>query len=100
MQDTPRAVLQFLHGHKDGVAPTVLLRLNRREQGIATRAEYIFGAGEGVSRAFLEHKVRPSGDLKAIVSSTLSGSSIGGLAGLLLRLKADGHGKVHAQSAQ
>lgn len=85
-----QASVTFLHGAADYVAPTAILKV----QGPHSRAEYVFGVGEGISRATLEHKARPSKDVRALFMATLADGQMGGLGGLVLRLRADGHRKV------
>lgn len=59
-----------------------------------TPAQYLFNVPEGFARFALEHKVRPGLALRAAFVSSIVPSAAGGLAGLLLRLKADGHGQL------
>jgi hypothetical protein len=88
------ASVLFLHGSADRVAPSINLKVQSTHNGAKCRGEYIFGVGEGLSRAMLEHKARPSSDLRAIFAATVSDFHMGGLGGLLLRLRADGHRQV------
>jgi hypothetical protein len=86
--------VHFLHGSADRVAPSITLKVQSTYDGAKSRAEYICGVGEGLSRAMLEHKARPSSDLRAIFAATVSDFHVGGLGGLILRLRADGHKQV------
>jgi hypothetical protein len=78
----------------DDVGPSVSLAVVGTLNGLRSRGEYVFGVGEGLSRAVLEHKSRPGSNLRAMFCSTLASSQMGGLGGLVLRLRADGHKQV------
>lgn len=99
MQAAPSASFQIVHGPGDSVGPSLLLQVSDRQLSASVSAKYLFGVSEGLSRGLLEHKARPGPTLRATFSSTLSAGHIGGLGGLLLRLKADGHEKVGPQAA-
>ena len=89
-QAAVQASVTFVHGSADHIAPTAILKVQETHR----RAEYVIGVGEGLSRAMLEHRVRPSRDVRALFMGTLADSQMGGLGGLVLRLRADGHRKV------
>ena len=74
----------------DGVAPSILLTC-----GSGARRQYLFGCAEGFARLALESRARPSAKLRATFLSSFHPRSCGGLGGLLLRLSADGHERVH-----
>jgi hypothetical protein len=78
----------------DGVAPALLLSISDSSSKARTLAQYLINAPEGVSRLMLEHKCRPGLHFKALFLSGCSASEAGGLGGLLLRLKQDGHGAM------
>jgi uncharacterized protein YidB (DUF937 family) len=88
------AWVRVLAGHADNVAPSASLQVSLLKDGLVHHREYLFGVGSCLSRAQLEHKCRPSRHLRAAFCCTLDSSSSGGLGGLILRLRADGHGKV------
>ena len=59
------------------------------------RAQYLFNCPESYSRLSLEHRCRPSAALRACFATSVSPSrGLGGLGGLLMRLRADGHGEL------
>jgi hypothetical protein len=93
-QLVPEISVRILHGASDYIGPSILLQVAVREAGLRHQREYLFGVGSGIARAGLEHKCRPSCNLRATFSCTLDSSRCGGLGGLVLRLRADGHGKV------
>jgi ribonuclease Z len=78
----------------DGVAPAVLLSITDSSSKGRTLGQYLINAPEGVSRLMLEHKRRPGLHFKALLLSGCSAAEAGGLGGLLLRLKQDGHGSM------
>lgn len=88
------ARMRFVAGPGEGLAPLVILNVEDGDTGRTRSSVYLFGAGEGCSRTLLEHKIRPGRSLKAIFSSNITSSSSGGIGGLILRLKQDGHGQV------
>ena len=90
----PAASVQLVCGCTNGFSPSIILRVSGVHSGLRSRAEYVFGVGESFSRAVLEHKVRPNSDLRATFCSSLSSQHIGGLGGLVLRLRSDGHKQV------
>ena len=92
------ASLQFLPGQADSYGSSIILKVEGRANGLRSRGEYVFGVGENFSRAVLEHKIRPSSNLRATFSSTLGSTQIGGLGGLILRLRSDGHQQVQRRS--
>eukprot|EP00898_Chlorokybus_atmophyticus_P006625 jgi/Chlat1/6964/Chrsp52S06644 len=91
----------LLGAARDGVAPAVLLKVQKPGNGFSTiagrhtQAQYLFNCPEAFSRLALEHKVRPSAALAAVFFTGLNPPEAGGLIGLLLRLSQDGHGEVH-----
>jgi hypothetical protein len=78
----------------DGVAPALLLSISDSSSKGRTLGQYLINAPEGVSRLMLEHKCRPGLHFKALFLSGCSAAEAGGLGGLLLRLKQDGHGAM------
>ena len=104
----PCARACVLRAEGDGVDPVLVLQMERgpwcnlRHGTAVGPPQYIFGAPEGLSRFLLTHRrilgengpPLPSPSLKAIFTSALDPSQVGGLVGLFLRLKADGHEKV------
>eukprot|EP00879_Flechtneria_rotunda_P025028 GHRR01026561.1.p1 GENE.GHRR01026561.1~~GHRR01026561.1.p1 ORF type:complete len:180 (+),score=59.33 GHRR01026561.1:350-889(+) len=76
----------------DGVAPALLLSI--MDTKLRMLGQYMFNAPEGISRLMLEHRARPSLHFKALFLSGISAAESGGLAGLVLRLKQDGHGSL------
>ena len=72
----------------DGISPAILLTV-----GVRLRGQYLFEVPEGFARLALEHRIRPSGELRAIFSSGHDASLLG-FSGLLMRLRKDGHGHV------
>lgn len=78
----------------DGVAPALLLCLTDSSTKGRTLGQYLINAPEGISRLMLEHKCRPGLHFKALFLSGCSAGEAGGLGGLLLRLKQDGHGAM------
>lgn len=90
------ASVRVLAGHADNIGPSLTLQINFEKDGLRHHREYLFGVGSCLSRALLEHKCRPTRHLRAAFCCTLDSSSSGGLGGLILRLRADGHGKVCA----
>ena len=60
------------------------------------RLQYLINVPEGLSRLCLEHKIRPTGKLKAVFCTDTQQDQVGGMAGLLLRLSQDGHGQLEA----
>ena len=103
-----RARACVLRAEGDGVEPLLVLQFEKGEwcrlnHGTAVGPpQYIFGAPEGLSRLLLTHRrilgengpALPSPSLKAVFTSSLEPSQVGGLLGLFLRLKSDGHDKV------
>lgn len=53
-----------------------------------------FSSRTGFSRLVLEHKVRPNRRLAATFATRIEPATLGGLAGLVLRLSQDGHGEL------
>ena len=98
VQADSAASLQFLPGQADSYGSSVIFKVESRLNGVRSRGEYVFGVGENFSRAVLEHKIRPSSNLRATFSSTLGSTQIGGLGGLILRLRSDGHQQVRRAS--
>jgi hypothetical protein len=78
----------------DGVAPALLLSISDSSSKGRTLGQYLINAPEGVSRLMLEHRCRPGLHFKALFLSGCSAAEVGGLGGLLLRLKQDGHGAM------
>lgn len=94
-QLVPEVSVRAISGASDHIGPSVSLHVTlQSELGLRQHREYLFGVGSGIARAGLEHKCRPSRHLRATFSCTLDSSRCGGLGGLVLRLRADGHGKV------
>ena len=104
------ARLCLLRAEGDGVDPFLVLQTEKGKwcplnHGTAVGPpQYLLGAPEGVSRLLLNHRrilggetgpALPSPALRAIFASSLEPSQVGGLVGLFLRLKSDGHEKVH-----
>ncbi|KAK9814930.1 hypothetical protein WJX73_002299 [Symbiochloris irregularis] len=79
-------IAQAITAPADGIQPAVLLE--------AAGAQYLFNVPEAFSRLALEHKCRPKGSLRAVFALGAGTAATGGLGGLLLRLKADGHGQL------
>ena len=73
----------------DGVAPSLLLTCDR-----GSKRQYLFGCAEGFSRLALEHRVRPTGKLRACFLTSFHPNACGGLGGTFLRLSGDGHGDL------
>lgn len=84
-----RIALVCLSAPADGVAPSLLLSV--RDHKGRQLSQYLFNAPEGISRLMLEHQTRPGRCLRALFLSGCSPSEAGGLGGLVLRLKQDGH---------
>ncbi|BDA43097.1 probable zinc phosphodiesterase ELAC protein 2 at C-terminar half [Coccomyxa sp. Obi] len=76
----------------DGIEPAALLTLG--EDG----PQYLFNAPEGYARLALEHKIRPSAKLQALFA--LHPQAMGGLSGLIMRLREDGHNTMHVIGPQ
>ena len=72
----------------DGVAPSLLLTCDR-----GSKRQYLFGCAEGFSRLALEHRVRPTGKLRACFLTSFHPNACGGLGGTFLRLSGDGDTK-------
>jgi hypothetical protein len=85
--------LTLLTAPADGVDPALLLSVDDCKH--KTLAQYLFAAPEGISRLMLEHKSRPSHQFKALFLFGTDFGEAGGLGGLLLRLKQDGHAAMH-----
>ncbi len=87
---------QLITAPGDGLAPAVLLSLPAAAAaaGAAPRggAQYLFGAPEGLARFALEHRVRPGPALRAAFVADLR--EAGGLGGLLMRMRGEGHGRL------
>ncbi|KAG2447367.1 hypothetical protein HYH02_007695 [Chlamydomonas schloesseri] len=81
--------IKFISAASDGVGPALLLTIPRGRT--ATPAQYLVNAPEGFARLVLEHRCRPGAGLRALLLTSLTPSAQGGLAGLLLRLRQDGH---------
>ena len=56
--------------------------------------QYLFSAPEGYARLALEHRIRPSARLRACFTCSTAPRALGGLGGLIMRLRSDGHGEV------
>jgi hypothetical protein len=82
---------QLITAPADGIHPAILLTVG----GSRLKGQYLFNIPEGLSRLSLEHSIRPSTDLRAAFIPSLNQSCIGGLGGLIMRLRIDGHGKLH-----
>ncbi|KAG6555660.1 hypothetical protein Mapa_002896 [Marchantia paleacea] len=80
--------LRVLHAAADGVEPALLLSAPGR------KAEYLLNVPDGFSRLALEHKSTPSGRLSCILLTSLLPRATGGLGGLMLKLRHDGHGQL------
>ncbi|KAL2642084.1 hypothetical protein R1flu_009671 [Riccia fluitans] len=80
--------LRLLHAAADGVEPALLISAPGK------KAEYLLNVPDGFSRLALEHKSTPSGRLSCILLTSLLPAATGGLGGLMLRLRHDGHGQV------
>ena len=89
----PFARLRFLTGPNDGITNSLILYVHGGRSAV-DKGEYLFGVGEGLSRVLLEHKIRPGQHLKATFCSTIAAGDSGGVAGLLHRLRNDGHEQV------
>lgn len=85
--DVGAARVTVVAAARDGVEPSLFVCAS-------DGTEYAFQLPESLSRCALEHKIRPSGKLKACFVRDGSSASIGGLTGLVLRLSADGHERV------
>jgi hypothetical protein len=57
---------QLVTAPGDGISPALLLTLGDRLKG-----QYLFNAPEGFARFVLEHKVRPSSNLRAVFATDL-----------------------------
>lgn len=88
----------FLTAPEDGVAPSVLLSVHDSKQ--KQLVQYLFNVPEGVSRLMLEHKARPGPRLQTVFLSGCSSAEAGGLGGVILRLKQDGHASVNLVGPQ
>jgi ribonuclease BN (tRNA processing enzyme) len=89
-----RLELTILHASEDGVAPAFIASLCS-DKTYVTPTQYLFNVPEGFSRLALEKRVRPGIGLKSVFTTGTNPKTIGGLGGLMLRLKSDGHGEVH-----
>lgn len=85
MDSNAKAQLDLVTAPGDGVNPAVLLTT----KGVL-KAQYLFHVPEGFSRFALEHKIKPGVGLRALFVQELADSN--GLAGLIMRLKGQGHG--------
>ena len=108
MASKPCARLCVIRAEGDGVDPVLVVQVEKGSwcklnHGTAVGPpQYLFGAPEGLSRLMLTHRrilgeggpPLPSPSLKAVFVSGLEPEHAGGLVGLFLRLKADGHEKV------
>jgi hypothetical protein len=92
-QQSVDVALLLLTAPGDGVGPSAILSLfeNGRQRLLG---QYLIAAPEGLSRLLLEHRARPGLSLRAALLPGCSAEDAGGLAGLLLRLKQDGHGSL------
>jgi hypothetical protein len=93
-----RVSLVCLAAPADGVAPSLLLSV--QDAGGRQLGQYLFNAPEGLSRLMLEHKARPERCLRALFLSGTSPAEAGGLGGLVLRLKQDGHATLQLVGPQ
>lgn len=93
-QRVPEVSVRTISGASDYLGPSISLQVVLGETGSRQCREFLFGVGSGIARAGLEHKCRPSRNLRATFSCTVDSASCGGLGGLVLRLRSDGHGKV------
>lgn len=93
-----RVSLVCLAAPSDGVAPSLLLSV--QDAGRRQLGQYLFNAPEGLSRLVLEHRARPERCLAALFLSGPSPAEAGGLGGLLLRLKQDGHAALQLVGPQ
>eukprot|EP00892_Ulva_mutabilis_P005072 jgi/Ulvmu1/2937/UM149_0016.1 len=90
----PSESLKLITGRQDHLGSCTILQICDSIQGSKITAEYLFGLGENMPRAMLEHKRRPGRCLRATFAPTLDCHSIGGLGSLIMRLRDDGHEKV------
>ncbi|KAK9829441.1 hypothetical protein WJX72_005893 [[Myrmecia] bisecta] len=74
----------------DGIAPAVLLSIGGKKG-----PQYLFNVPDGFSRLVLEHRVRPGSHIMAVFATQVQPLSMGGLSGLIMRLRSDGHDKLH-----
>ncbi|KAL3678250.1 hypothetical protein R1sor_021206 [Riccia sorocarpa] len=86
--DSPAYEVRIMHAAADGVEPALLISAPGK------KGEYLVNVPDGFSRLALEHKSTPSGRLSCILLSSLLPAATGGLGGLMLRLRHDGHGQV------
>ncbi|GAX76738.1 hypothetical protein CEUSTIGMA_g4185.t1 [Chlamydomonas eustigma] len=89
----PYLDVTLISSHGDGVRPSLLISL-KAKQPFITPIEYLFNVPAGFSRLALEHRVRPSLGLRAVLVTSSAYHAMGGLGGLILRLRTDGHGSV------
>jgi ribonuclease Z len=82
----------FLTAPEDGVAPGILLTV--QDNRGKPFAQYLYNVPDGASRLMLEHRARPGLQLNALFLSGTSPAEVGGLGGLVLRLKQDGHANL------
>ncbi|KXZ48095.1 hypothetical protein GPECTOR_30g190 [Gonium pectorale] len=90
MDRQPSVESKWVTAPHDGVA-TALLFTVRRGGAHTIPVQYLVNVPEGFSRLVLEHRCRPGPGLRAALLTDLSQAAQGGLAGLLLRLRQDGH---------
>ena len=89
-----RIEVTCIHAEGDGVAPCFIVSLCS-DKSYVRPCQYLFHVPEGFSRLALEHRARPGLGLRSIfITNGVSPKTIGGLGGLILRLKSDGHGEV------
>ncbi|GIL86072.1 hypothetical protein Vretifemale_14324, partial [Volvox reticuliferus] len=90
MEQQQSIELKWITAPSDGVGQALLLTI-RKSKRHTTPLQYLLNAPEGFSRLVLEHRCRPGPGLRALFLTDLSQEAQGGLGGLLLRLRQDGH---------
>ncbi|GLI68412.1 hypothetical protein VaNZ11_012800, partial [Volvox africanus] len=94
MEEQQSIELKWITAPSDGVGQAILLTI-RKGKRHTTPIQYLLNAPEGFSRLVLEHRCRPGPGLRALFLTDLSQDAQGGLGGLLLRLRQDGHAALH-----
>lgn len=59
--------VQLITAPGDGISPALLLTVGHRLKG-----QYLFNVPEGFSRLVLEHKIRPTLNLRAVLTNNAS----------------------------
>ncbi|GIL54053.1 hypothetical protein Vafri_9612 [Volvox africanus] len=90
MEQQQSIELKWITAPSDGIGQAILLTI-RNGKRYKTPIQYLLNVPEGFSRLVLEHRCRPGPGLRALFLTDLSQEAQGGLGGLLLRLRQDGH---------